>query len=308
MHKKDHHHPYVEGELPQRKPERKESIEKMTAVFALTAVFMFVEALGGWFTHSLALIADAGHMLTDTGSLALALLAFRFSARPANSRKTYGYYRVEIVAALINALVLLLISFFILYEAWRRFQDPPDIKTTPMLVIAVLGLIVNGISMKLLGVHAHSNLNVRGAYLEVMSDMLASVGVIAASLIVMCTGWLFIDPVASVAIGLFILPRTWNLLNEAVHILLEGTPAHIDLAAVDLAIKEVAFVRAVHDLHVWTIASGVDAMSAHITLTDSSQSGKVLAELKDVLGTRFGLWHTTLQLEEDRCGDKGCNY
>ncbi len=301
-------HQHSENARPLKKTLGSKNFKVMAAVFGLTAVFMLIEAWGGWYTNSLALIADAGHMLTDTGSLGLALLAIWFSERPANARKTYGYHRVEILAALVNAVVLLLISFFILYEAWQRFQAPHEIKTGPMLGIAVLGLAVNLISIKLLGSHQHENLNIRGAYLEVMSDMLASAGVIASSLLIMFTGWRIVDPVMSAAIGLFILPRTWNLLNEAVHILLEGTPAHIDLGAVDEAIKKVAFVQAVHDLHIWTLASGVDAMSAHITITDSGESSKVLAELKRVLENQFGLCHTTIQLEAERCEEKSCDY
>ncbi len=268
--------------------------------------FAAVEVAGGLLSHSLALLADAAHMLTDTGSVGLALLAGLFARRPANARKTYGYYRIEILAALTNSTVLLLMAFFILAEAFNRFQNPPEIKTGPMLLIAILGLSVNLLCMKILSPMARGNLNVRGAYLEVMSDMLASLGVIAAGVLIQFTGWRIIDPFVSGAIGLFILPRTWSLLNEAAHILLEGAPAHIDLLKVSEAIKNVPSVQAVHDLHVWTITSGSDALSAHIVIADRGDGDRVLADLRKILGGQFGLWHTTIQLEVELCGSEGC--
>ncbi len=280
--------------------------KKLAIVFGLTTVYMIAEVIGGMATHSLALLADAGHMLTDAGALALALIAIWFSERPATPKKTYGYYRVEILAALINAVVLLLISFFILYEAYRRFEHPPEVHSGPMLVIATIGLVINLISMKLLGEHSHGSLNVRGAYLEVLSDMLGSLGVIVASVIILMTGWQLADPLISAGIGLFILPRTWTLLNQTIHILLEGTPAGIDLESVQEGMKAVKGVKVVHDLHVWTITSGVDAMSGHVTVEDVNQGDRILAELQKMLKDKFGIQHTTIQLEAERCNEKEC--
>ena len=207
--------------------------KNLKIVFILTFCFMLVEAIGGYFTNSLALVADAAHMFTDTGALGLALIAIWFAEKPATPNKTYGYYRTEIVAAFINALVLLLISFFILYEAWQRLYHPPEVLSKPMLVIASLGLIVNLIGMKLLSEGSSKSLNIKGAYLEVFSDMIGSIGVIIASLLIMFKGWEIADPIASIGMGVFILPRTWNLLKQVTHVLLEGTPSHIDLDEVE---------------------------------------------------------------------------
>lgn len=277
---------------------------KLVIVFAITTAYMIAEAMAGLFTRSLALLADAGHMLTDAAALGLALLAIWFTGRPATEKKTYGFYRMEILAAFINALVLLLISFFILYEAWRRFENPPEIQSKQMLIVAVIGLGVNLISMSLLHEHSKKSLNIKGAYLEVLSDMLGSIGVIAASIIMLLTRWYYADPLISAGIGLFILPRTWNLLNEAIHILLEGTPAHVDLKTLEDAMKQVKGVKTVHDLHIWTITSGFDTMSAHVTVENLSQGDRILAELQQTLKDRFKIDHTTIQLEEERCNDK----
>lgn len=279
--------------------------KKLSVVFVLTAAYMIVEATGGLLTDSLALLADAAHMLTDAGSLGLALLAVRFARRPATKEKTYGYYRAEILAAFINALVLLFISGYILYEAWQRFQNPPQVMTLPMLIIAAIGLPVNLAGIWLLGDGSRESLNLKGAYLEVLSDAVSSIGVIAAGIIMIATGWYLVDPVISVGISLFILPRTWTLMKQAVHILMEGTPAHINLKSVEEAIKQVRGVNDVHDLHVWTITSGVDAMSAHITVEDLTQGGRILAELKYTLRDNFEIEHTTIQLEEQCCEAKG---
>lgn len=285
----------------------RENRKKLAIVFAMTSGFMIVEAVAGYLTRSLALMADAGHMLTDAGALGLALLAIWFGEKPATEKNTYGFYRMEILAAFINALVLLLISFYILYEAWRRFENPPEIQSMQMLIVAVLGLGVNLISMKLLHAHSEHSLNIKGAYLEVLSDMLGSIGVIAASLIMLTTRWYYADPLISAGIGLFILPRTWTLLNQAIHILLEGTPAHINLKELENSLKKVQGVKAIHDLHVWTITSGVDALSAHITIEDIAQNDKILSELQSLLESRFEIRHSTIQLEAEPCKEPGCD-
>lgn len=265
---------------------------------------MIVEAVGGYLTNSLALVADAAHMLTDAGALGLALIAIWFAERPATPNKTYGYYRTEIVAAFINALVLLLISFFILYEAWQRLKDPPEVLSKPMLIIAVVGLIVNLIGMKLLLEGSSRSLNIKGAYLEVFSDMIASIGVIIASLLIMIKGWEIADPIASVAMGIFILPRTWSLLKQVTHVLLEGTPSHIDLESVQEEIVKVEGVESVHDIHVWTITSGIDVMTAHVRIGDFTRGDEILCNIKDILVNNFNILHSTIQLETELCKEE----
>lgn len=276
---------------------------RLFGALALTSGFMLVEAVGGLLTGSLALLADAAHMLTDAGGLALALIAVRFAERPATPDKTFGYVRLEVLAALTNAVVLLVLTVFILFEAVERFLEPPPILAGPMLVVAAIGLAVNLASMKLLAAGSSESLNVKGAYLEVMSDMLGSVGVIVAALIVMATGWRLADPIVGAGIGLFIVPRTWSLLRQAVHILMEGTPPEIDLGLLERALTEIPGVRAVHDLHVWTITSGADAMSCHLVVADMAAARETLLAACETLKTRFGLTHTTIQVEDQALRD-----
>ncbi|MGE3872049.1 MAG: cation diffusion facilitator family transporter [Parvibaculaceae bacterium] len=264
----------------------------------LTSAFVAVEAVGGWLTGSLALLADAAHMLTDAGGLALALIAIRFAERPATPQKTYGYVRMEVLSALANAVVLLLLTIYILYEAYRRFLQPPEILSGPMLVVAVAGLVVNLLSMKILSAGSSESLNVRGAYFEVLADMLGSLGVIIAALVVMITGWALADPLIGAAIGLFIIPRTWLLLRQAIHILMEGTPPEVDVALVESKLREIPGVIAVHDLHVWTITSGIDAMSCHLVVADMSRSRAILTNANELMRASFGLTHTTIQIED----------
>jgi cobalt-zinc-cadmium efflux system protein len=272
--------------------------KKLWIVFSLTAGYMVAEALGGLLTGSLALLADAGHMLTDAGALGLALFAIRYAERAATPAKTYGYLRTEILAALANAVALLLISFFILYEAWQRIRQPPEVLAGPMLLVASLGLILNFVSMRMLTAAAGESLNAKGAYLEVLSDTLGSIGVIAASVIVLTTRWYFADPIIGAAIGLFIVPRTWTLLKDATHILMEGVPERIDVLALESAMLGVAGVVAVHDLHVWTLTSGWDSLSAHVTIEDGTQQGHILTDLQKLLKQTFEIEHATLQLEK----------
>jgi cobalt-zinc-cadmium efflux system protein len=263
----------------------------------LTASFLLVEVVAGIWTGSLALLADAGHMLTDVGGLAMALVAIRFAEKPATPEKTYGYYRVEILAALANAVALLVISVVILYEAYRRFLEPPDVLGKPMLVVAAAGLIVNLVGVWLLRRGSGESLNLKGAYFEVLSDTLGSAGVLVAALIVVTTGWRFADPVIGAGIGLFILPRTWMLLRQAVNILLEGTPPHVNLSEVETAMTEVPGVQRVHDLHVWTLTSGKYAMSGHAVVNDLADGNRLLRELHERLHRQFDVDHTTIQLE-----------
>jgi cobalt-zinc-cadmium efflux system protein len=267
---------------------------------ALTLAYMVAEVIGGLITGSLALLADAAHMLTDAGGLALALFAIHFAQKPATPRKTYGYLRTEILSAMANAVVLLLLTFYILYEAYQRFLNPPEILSGPMLAVAAAGLVVNFISMRLLSSGSSESLNLKGAYFEVLADMLGSLGVILAALVVMFTGWTLADPLIGAGIGLFIVPRTWSLLSQATHILMEGVPAEVDISLLENALKDIPGVTAVHDIHVWTITSGLDSMSGHIVIGEGIDSHTVLRAAKTVLEERFHLQHVTIQIEDQR--------
>ena len=272
---------------------------RLTLALGLTLAYMAAEVAGGLISGSLALLADAAHMLTDAGGLALALAAVRFAERPATPQKTYGYLRFEILAALLNAVVLLLLTFYILYEAYQRFVSPPPVQSGLMLTVAAVGLVVNLVSMWLLAGGSKESLNVKGAYFEVLSDMLGSLGVLVAALIIMFTGWTLADPLIGAGIGLFIVPRTWILLKQAIHILLEGTPPEVDMKLLENEILKVPGVVAVHDLHVWTITSGLDAMSGHVVVADMASARSVLAAVREALTSRFGIDHSTVQIEDE---------
>lgn len=270
---------------------------RLKAVLALTAAFMVVEVAGGLLTGSLALIADAGHMLTDVAGVSMALFAISFAARPANDGKSYGYYRLEILAAIANGILLFGVAAYILYEAYRRFLEPPEVLGLPMLAVATVGLLVNLVSARLLFGGQKSSLNLRGAFYEVVGDLLGSVAVIIASVVIGLTGWNQIDPIASVIIGLFILPRTWTLIRDAVDILLEATPKGVDLGEVRRHILETEGVADAHDLHAWTITSGMNVLSAHIVLAAGAQPDEVLDRLCRCLSDDFDIEHSTFQLE-----------
>jgi cobalt-zinc-cadmium efflux system protein len=272
----------------------------LVASLLVTGGFLLVEVVGAWWTGSLALAADAGHMLTDVAGLALALFAVWAASRPPTPEKTYGYYRVEILAATVNALLLLGVAGVILVEAYQRIRTPREVHGTAMLVVAAVGLAANLVAAWLLHRDAGESLNVRAAYLEVLGDALSSVGVIAAALVVMRTGLTIVDPMVSALIAVFIVPRTWRLLRQAVNVLLEGTPSHLDLGEIEEAMVRVPGVRRVHDLHVWTLTSGREAMSAHVVVDDVRESERLLDALHAVLHARFGIDHTTIQLDLER--------
>ncbi|MBI5669454.1 MAG: cation diffusion facilitator family transporter [Chloroflexi bacterium] len=255
------------------------SRQALVIVFMLTLIYLVIQIIGGIITNSLALLADAAHMLTDAGGIALALFAAWIAQKPASPSKTYGYYRVEILAAFIHAVALLGSAVFILAEAYRRFQQPPEVTSSLMLVIAVVGLIVNLIGAHLRHSHEQESLNLQGAFLEVVSDALGSLGVIAAAVVMWFTGWYYADPIASIAVSLFIFPRTWKLLRQAVDILLESTPAHINLAAVQQRIESVNGVADVHDLHVWSITSGYALVDVRSTIAQPSQTEDVFKQV-----------------------------
>lgn len=273
------------------------SRRSLSIVLALTFVYMLAEVVGGWWTGSLALLADAGHMSTDVAALALALVAIWFGSRPATSNKTFGYYRLEILAALINGVALVLVSFLILYEAYLRWANPPIVKSGSMILVATGGLFINLFCAWLLHSEHKIDLNMRGAWLHIISDALGSVGAIIAGALMMFYGWYAADPLVSVFISLLIVWSSWNLIRESVNVLLEGTPAHINLAAVEDAILETKGVEGVHDLHVWTITSGREALSAHVLHANVISQPELLKVLRAKLYERFGVDHLTIQME-----------
>ena len=272
---------------------------RLAWALALTLTYMAAEVVGGLLTGSLALLADAAHMVTDAGGLALSLLAIHYAAKAPSPGKSFGYMRFEILAALANAVVLLGVTAYILYEAYRRFFEPTEILGWPMMLVAFVGLGVNLASMRLLAGGSSESLNVKGAYFEVCSDMLGSVGVIAAALVVMATGWRWVDPLVGAGIGLFIVPRTWRLLSEALHILLEGTPPGVDLAALRTEIEAMPGVRRAYDLHAWTLTSGFDAMSGHVVMDDVAAGPNVIRAVRRLVKERHGIEHVTVQVEDE---------
>lgn len=271
--------------------------KQLKIVLALTTTYLIAEVVGGFLTNSLALLADAGHMLTDVGGLALALLAIKFAERPATPEKTYGYYRVEILAALTNAVVLIGISIYILYEAYERFRNPPEVQSRIMLVIASIGLAINIVGVFILRAGSQESLNMKGAYFEVLSDMLTSVGVIIAGIIMLTTGWYYADPIISAGIGLFIFPRTWALLKDAVGVLLEGTPSDVNIANLRESLAKIEGVESIHDLHVWSLTSGVNALSVHTVLANGAKYEDVLTRVHEHCLDNFKISHVTVQVE-----------
>ena len=258
---------------------------------------MFAEAIGGWLTNSLALIADAGHMLTDVAALTLTLAAFWFASRPATAKKTFGYYRLEILAAFVNGVALVLISLWVLYEAYERWSEPPVVEGYGLTAVAVGGLFVNLICAYLLhGDHQH-DLNMRGAWLHVMGDLFGSATAIIAGVLILAFGWMWADAACSVLISLIIVFGAWNLIRESVNVLLEGTPAHINLAAVEDALLNTEGVLEIHDLHVWTISSGLEALSAHVCHDANAAPAQLLKLLRKRLHDEFSIEHLTIQME-----------
>ena len=274
---------------------------RLWLAFGLTGSFMIAEVIGGFVTGSLALISDAMHMATDAMALAIALIAIKVGRRAADLLRTYGYARFEILAAAFNALLLLGVAFYILYEAYERLSQPTEIASLGMLAVAVIGLAVNFASMRLLTGHKDKSLNVKGAYLEVWADMLGSVGVIAGALVIWFTGWQWVDSLVAVGIGFMVFPRTWVLLKECVNILLEGVPAGMDLDEVNTAISAVPGVASVHDLHLWVITQSKASLTAHAVLEEGADSETVRRAIEAQLQEKFDLHHTTLQMEREIC-------
>jgi cobalt-zinc-cadmium efflux system protein len=272
--------------------------KNLIIVFSFTFTYLIAEVIGGFWFNSLALLADAGHMLTDVVGLALALFAITFAERQATPEKTYGYYRIEILAAMSNAVILIGISLYILYEAYQRFMNPPEVESLGMLWVASLGLVINIAGIFILRAGSKESLNMKGAYFEVLSDMLTSIGVIIAGLIMYIAGGLYwVDPLISAGIGLFILPRTWILLKDAVSVLLEGTPSDVNIQALRESLNKVEGVAGTHDLHVWSLTSGMNAMSVHAVIADNAEHDDVLARVQDLCVKEFKILHVTVQTE-----------
>jgi cobalt-zinc-cadmium efflux system protein len=274
---------------------------RLLAVFLITSTVLLAEVVGGILSNSLALLADAGHMFTDVAGMGLALGAIWLAARPANRERTFGLYRVEILAAVINAVLLFGVAALVLFEAWRRLSEPPQVASGLMLGVAVLGLLANASSLWLLHEGQARSLNMRGAYLEVLGDLLGSLAVIVAAIVIWATGFGRADAIASALIGLLILPRTWRLLRDAVDVLLEASPKGVDLEEVRRHIVQTPGVADVHDLHAWTITSGMNVVSAHVVMDGTSQPPAVLDRLCECLSGDFDIEHSTFQLEhQDR--------
>jgi len=278
---------------------RRSARSGLKAALVITAAFLIAEFIGALYTNSLTLLADSGHMLTDVAALSLSLAASWFSTKRATPRKTYGFYRVEILAALLNGVILVLIALYIFYEAYLRFRNPPEVKADWMLLVASLGLLANIASAWLLSGKHEGNLNVRGALFHVLSDAVGSAGAIIASLAILIGGYAVVDPAVSVIVGVLILSSSWILIRDAVDILLEGTPSHVNIVALHDRLKAIDGVGSVHDLHVWTLTSGVLAMSCHVVMENgaASRSG-VLACVRTLAREQFRIDHTTVQIEE----------
>lgn len=270
----------------------------LAIAFGLVVVFMVVEAIAGFLTGSLALLADAGHMATDALGLGMALAAIVAASRTQDGgRRTFGMYRLEILAALANAGLLFAVAGYVLWEASQRFQDPPEILAAPMLAVAVVGLIVNLISWSLLRTGAVESLNVEGAYLEVVADLAGSVGVIVAALVTIMTGWPYADPIVAVLVGLFILPRAWRLGGRALRILVQAAPEDLDLEGISRELGSLPGVEDVHDLHVWTLTSDMEVATVHLMIGDEVDPHPVLDQARSMLEDTYGIDHATLQVE-----------
>lgn len=265
--------------------------------FGLTATYMVVELVAGVITGSLALISDAAHMGTDVLALGMALAAITLASRLGSSQRTFGMYRLEVLAALANGVLLFGVAGYVLYEAYQRISEPPEVPGVPLMVVATVGLVVNLISFRLLKEGSKESLNLKGAYLEVIADMLGSIGVIVAAVVIYTTGWRYADPLIGAGIGLFILPRTWNLTKQALRIIMEVAPPGLDVERVRQRLLDVPGVVNVHDLHIWTVTSGLETATGHVVIDDPQELHAVLDRVSDLLATEFGVTHVTIQCE-----------
>ncbi len=273
------------------------SHRRLALAFWTQLAFCAVELVGGILTNSLALLADAGHMLSDVGALGLSLLALQWATKPATSRKTYGYHRLEILVALVNGLALWAMAGYIFYEAATRLFQPPAISSTPLIIIASLGLLVNLLGMYILLPERAHSINLRSAFIHLSADSFGSLAAVVAGLAIYWRGWYWSDPVAGIVVGAMIVISSWQLVWEAAEILLESTPRHINLNEVQQSLESHPQVQQVHDLHIWTIASGIFALSVHVTIDNHLNRDCLTGELEELLHQRFGLEHNTIQIE-----------
>jgi cobalt-zinc-cadmium efflux system protein len=269
----------------------------LVLALAITGSWFLIELAGGFYANSLALLADAAHMLTDLAALGLSLFAMQISARPATRSKTYGYLRAEILAALANGIFLILIAIYIFYESYQRFRAPQEVKSGTMLIIAATGLVANLITAGLLFRSRHESLNLRGAFLHVLGDTLGSVGAILAGVLMLTRNWYLADPVVSTIVGALVLYSSWELVAESVEVLLEGTPRHLDISNILNDLGQLSGVTSVHDLHVWSITSAMTAMSGHVVLRLNEDAGLALAAANRLMREKYGIEHTTIQIE-----------
>jgi cobalt-zinc-cadmium efflux system protein len=279
---------------------------RMLAIaLGLTTTFLIAELIGSFVFNSLALLSDAAHMFTDSAALAIALAAVKIGQRPADDARTFGYRRFEILAAAFNALLLFAVAGYVLWEGIQRFMEPAEVQSTGMLAVAAIGLVINIIAMKLLSAGKEQSLNVKGAYLEVWADMLGSLGVIVGAIVIMLTGWQWVDPLVAIGIGLWVLPRTWTLLKDTTQILLEGVPSGIDLAELRAAIAATPGVAGVHDLHVWSLTSDDHSLSTHVELAEGADFEMVRSAVAARLKADYHIDHATIQMEREACDDAG---
>ena len=273
----------------------------------LTSCFMLVEVVGGVLSGSLALIADAGHMLTDAGALLLAFSALSWSNKPADSKRTFGYARLQVLAAFANGIALIALTVWIIVEAITRFHSPQPIESLTMLVVALIGLAVNLVVFKLLHGASEGNINIRGAMLHVMGDLLGSVGAIIAAILIYFKGWLWADPILSVFVSLLILKSAWRLIKESAHILLEGSPGNIDIESIKKSLASLDKVVNIHHVHLWCLNEQKTMISLHANIEPTSEPDMILASIKQVLHDQFNIEHATIQIEQQPCADLNCS-
>jgi cobalt-zinc-cadmium efflux system protein len=299
----DHGHGHSHGHTPGSAGGKK----GLLIALCITLLMMVAEVIGGFLSNSLALLSDAGHMFTDTLALALSFFAMKFADMPATERKTFGFYRLEILAALANGAILIVISIYIIYEAYLRIQKPEPVQSMLMLVVALIGLFVNIAGALFLVKHHETNLNIRGAYLHIIGDAISSVGVIIGAVVIAKTGWYLVDPILSILIALGIIAGAAGLVTESVNILLEAVPSHLNVGTIAQEIGNIPGVHEAYHIHVWTITSGVYALSAHVVINDRMVSGSrvLLDSIREMLAKRYHILHSTLQLECERCDADG---
>ncbi|MEO9307846.1 MAG: cation diffusion facilitator family transporter [Nitrososphaera sp.] len=286
-------------------------ISKLKIVLILTSTYFVAEIVGSLLTNSLALLADAGHMLTDVGGLALSLFAINFTRKKPTPQRTYGFYRTEILASLANSIALVMLSIYIFIEGYHHIFAPPEIQSIPMTIIGGVGLAVNVLCVKILGGHSHEdggheghdhkheeeNLNMKGARLEVLSDTVGAAGIIVTGIIIFFTKFYLSDAIFSIGLSIFILPRTWSIMKKSINILMEGTPSNIDYEEVKNAILKIKGVTGIFDLHIWAITSGMNALSAHVVTLDQTKSQTIILEIRSILENKFGIIRSTIQIE-----------